>query len=239
MTVAKRKLRLFASQAHDCPYLPGRTDSAVFLDPEFPLEPALFQELIDLGFRRSGTLVYRPHCPACSACVSVRIPVREFRPDRSQRRALRVNRDLRVVARGVATDEEHFRLYRAYQAGRHPGSSMNHLDPEKYRAFLWAPFSDTALLEFRHGQRLLAVAVVDRLRAGLSAVYTYYDPGEARRSLGTYAILHLIERAREAGLDWVYLGYWIKGSRTMSYKIRFQPLEGFIDNRWRRIAPPA
>lgn len=237
MTAERRKIRLFASQAHECPYLPGRTDSSVFLDPELPIDHALFHTMVDLGFRRSGTLVYRPQCPSCHACVSVRIPVREFRPDRSQRRTWHANRDLQLRARPAVLEAEHFALYRTYQAGRHPDSSMNDPDPGRYHAILHAPFAATELCEMRLEGRLLAVAVADRLQDGLSAVYTYYDPAQARRSLGTYAILRLIERARELGKDWVYLGYWIEGSRKMSYKIRFQPLEGFFDGRWQPLPP--
>lgn len=239
MTAEKQNVRVFTSQPHPCPYLPGRTDSAIFLDPAFPLDSATFGELIRRGFRRSGALVYRPQCPACRACVAVRVPVREFRPDRSQQRTWHANRDLRITERPAAFDEQHFRLYLAYQAGRHPGGSMDDPDPDKYHAFLHAPFADTVLYEVRSEERLLAVTVADKVDDGLSAVYTFYDPGEARRGLGTYAILQLIHRAREMGRAWAYLGYWIAGSRKMSYKNRFQPLEGFLDNRWRRIERPA
>lgn len=235
MTAEKRTVRIFTSQAHPCPYLPGEADSDIFLDPAFPLDPILYNEFVRRGFRRSGALVYRPHCPTCRACVSVRVPVREFRPDRSQRRNWRTNLDLRVRRRPALADADHFALYLAYQAGRHPDSSMNDPDPEKYRAILRAPFADTQLYEMRLEERLLAVAVADRLPDGLSAVYTYYDPAEAGRGLGTYAILHLIDRARAEGLEWVYLGYWIEGSRKMNYKIRFQPLEAFLHDRWQRL----
>jgi arginine-tRNA-protein transferase len=239
MTLDKRTVRVFASQAHPCPYLPGKTDAAIFLDPAFPLDRGLFNDLIRSGFRRSGALVYRPHCPSCRACVSVRVPVQDFQPDRSQRRVWRANQDLRVSVRPAVFDEEHFALYLGYQAGRHPGSSMDDPDPDKYRALLHAPFADTVLCDMRVAGRLLAVAVADRLHDGISAVYTFYDPAQGRRGLGTYAILWLISHARDLGLEWAYLGYWIEGSRTMSYKIRFTPIEGYIEGRWQRLRPAA
>src|SRR3569833_702188 len=149
-----------------------------------------------------------------------------------QRRVWRRNQDLAVQITATRTSDEHFSLYRRYMAARHPGGGMDVSDPEQYRAFLFSPWSDTRCLEFRAGDHLLAVAIIDRLRQGWSAVYTYYEPDEAQRSLGTFAVLWQIEQCQGLALPWVYLGYWIPECVKMRYKVQFQPLEVFREGRW-------
>ncbi len=229
-------LPLYVTDWHQCSYLPDLRARTLFVDPTVPMDGAIYQILLDQGFRRSGVHVYRPACGACRRCVPVRIPVRAFTPNRSQRRNLAQNRDHVVLTdRPARFDPEHYALYRTYVRSRHGDGSMADAAPESYREFLVAPWGgETRVLEFRLGARLMAVAVTDRLPGSLSAVYTFYDPALGDRAPGTYAILCQIEEAQRLGLSAVYLGYWIGDSRKMRYKENFRPLEARIGERWRR-----
>jgi arginine-tRNA-protein transferase len=245
MTINQKKPDLYLSMPHPCSYLPERVSTIVFVDPRHTLNQLSYAHYVRQGFRRSGDLVYRPYCQACSACVPVRIPVARFTPGRGQRRALKRNQDVAVVARPPVMDAEHFALYRRYQAGRHAGSSMDDPDPERYANFLLSKQADTRFYEFRIADdaerdpgRLLAVAVSDLLPDGLSAVYTFYDPDLPARGLGTYAILWQVAEARRLGLPWVYLGYWIKDSPKMAYKTNFHPVEIIRNGRWVTLDRP-
>lgn len=228
-----RELAFYASPERPCGYLPERRSMSLFADPTAVMSNRLYGQLALYGFRRSGQYLYRPACAGCDSCVPMRIPVDRFRPRRSQRRCLERNRDLseQVVEPGFR--DEHFRLYRRYIRSRHPGGGMDDPDPERYVSFLTSPWSDTLFHEFRLDERLMAVAVVDHLEDGLSAVYTYFEPGAPERGLGTYAILRQIEHARRNGRPWVYLGYWIPECDKMSYKERFRPFEIYRDGSWR------
>ncbi|GMQ76201.1 MAG: arginyltransferase [Gammaproteobacteria bacterium] len=226
------KLLLFATPAHECSYLPGSAATTLFVDPEFPKDPDIYTLLSHNGFRRSGEHVYRPNCPDCSACVPVRVPVEKFTPRRNQRRALRDNRDLRVVARESGFCEEHFLLYSRYLGARHGNGGMDNPTRKQYREFLLSSWADTLQYEFRLAGHLVAVAVTDHLVDGLSAVYTFFDPDFSRRALGTYCVLWQIEETRRLGREWLYLGYWIADSPKMLYKQEFQPQERFIRGRW-------
>jgi len=241
--VGPRSLRVIRGPEHPCGYLPGRVARNVYFDPrEYP-DRELHARLSARGFRRSGPYLYRPHCDGCRACVPSRIPVAEFRPDRSQRRTWRRNRDLRVGVVAPVFREEHYRLYAAYTAARHPGGGMDGSSREQYRFFIHSDWSDTALWEFRRDRQLLAVAVVDAMADGLSAMYTFFDPRQRRRGLGIYAILCQIEEARRRGLPWLYLGFWIAGHAKMDYKVDFRPVELRTDQGWVRYhrgeGPPA
>lgn len=225
-------VKVYLSTAHECPYLPGEIASSLVVDPDLEVDREQLSFFTTHGFRRSGDIIYRPHCPDCRECISVRVPAAAFRPNRSQRRVCRRNADLRVVRVPAEFREEHFTLYLSYQSARHPDSDMCDVDPEKYQHFLINGRYQSVFYEMRASGDLLAVAVADELNDGLSAVYTFFSPAAAARSLGTYAVLWQIEQARQRDLAWVYLGYWIRGCRKMSYKTSFQPLEGFIEGSW-------
>ncbi|MBO69224.1 MAG: arginyltransferase [Acidiferrobacteraceae bacterium] len=218
---------LYKSTTHSCPYLKDREAANLLVDPRFEVTPPLYDNLIRSGFRRNGKLYYRPHCPACMACRSVRIPVKNFTPNRSQKRTVVKNDDVRYDFRSPSYSDEHFWLYRKYQAIRHSGDSMDDSDPEKYQQFLVQSNIDTFLIEMRIRRRLVGVSVVDHVANGLSAVYTFFDPIEERRSLGTLAILNQIELARQIDYEFLYLGYWIADCSKMRYKENFSPLEAF------------
>ncbi|GJL80727.1 MAG: putative arginyl-tRNA--protein transferase [marine bacterium B5-7] len=225
---------LYQTAPHPCPYIHEKTAVNLILDPHFPVTIGLYQRLLQHGFRRNGALYYRPFCNECSACVSVRVPVRKFRPNRSQRRTQRRNEHLEVSFSKAEYSHEHFELYLRYQSSRHRGDSMDDPDPDKYRRFLVDSAVDTSFIEIREVGQLLALAIVDSVDNGLSAIYTFYDPDKSPQSLGTFAILKEIEMARILGLDYLYLGYWIADSPKMSYKSRFRPLERFntFSGRW-------
>ena len=167
---------LYMSASHTCPYLADRSAANLLVDPNFPVSPALYDQLITQGFRRNGTLYYRPQCAGCCECRSVRINVNHFTHTRSQRRTLKYNQDITLKLRPADYCEEHFSLYRRYQAMRHSGDSMDDPDPEKYRQFLTRSNVETFITEFRVGRRLLVVSVTDHIANGLSAVYTFFDP---------------------------------------------------------------
>jgi arginine-tRNA-protein transferase len=194
----------------------------------------LYERLIEQGFRRSGAHVYRPACDRCQRCVPVRVPVRDFSPNRSQQRNARLNADLAVVKQPPAFHQAHYELYAAYVRSRHAGGTMaEEVSPHGYRGFLLQPWGgETLLLEMRLGERLLGVAVTDRLRESLSAVYTFFDPESSRRALGTFAILSQIELARTLDLSYLYLGYWIEECRKMAYKDAYRPIQAWRNGRW-------
>jgi len=238
MSINLRRPAFYLTMPQHCNYLPGYWASNLFLDPRARLDGRGYAGLLAKGFRRSGDFVYRPHCEDCAACVAVRVPVAAFRPDRSQRRNRKRNRDLRVTRVAPLYRDEHFDLYRRYQQAVHPGGGMDETDTENYRQFLVCSPVNTFFYEIRCRGRLLAVAVVDQLPGCLSAVYTFYEPAERHRGLGNYAILWQIEQARAQRRQWLYLGYWIRNCRKMAYKIRYRPLEGLMDGAWSTLSAP-
>ncbi len=226
------RLRFYATQPHPCSYLPNEQATTLFLDPAQPMSEQVYGELSDLGFRRSGDHLYRPHCQHCNACIAARLPVDLFQPSRQQRRILKRNADLRVRATLPRLTDEYYALYARYIEQRHADGDMFPPSREQFATFLVRDLPFCRFYEFREGERLLAVAVTDVLRNGLSAVYTFYDPDEDRRSLGRYAILWQIDEARRLGLQSLYLGYWIRACRKMNYKTQYRPIELFVNQRW-------
>jgi arginine-tRNA-protein transferase len=229
-------LPLYITDWHACSYLEEMSARTLFVDPLVPMDGTTYEALLDQGFRRSGPHVYRPACGPCQRCVPVRLPVWKFSANRSQRRNLSRNRpDVTLRYRPAQFDHEQYMLYRAYVQSRHAEGSMAEASLESYQDFLVAPWGgETHFLELRLDDRLMAVAVTDRLPGCLSAVYTFFDPALTARAPGTYAVLCQIEETRRLGLRYLYLGYWIAECRKMSYKDRFRPMEARIGERWRR-----
>lgn len=234
---ASHKLVFYATPPHQCSYLPGRQAITLFADPKFPKSMQLYSTLADNGFRRSGNHLYIPNCNNCNACISVRIPVSEFRPSRNQKRTWKNNNDIEITTQVADFRQEHFRLYKKYLAHRHPDGGMDNSSEAAYMDFLTAQWADTVFYEMRVANKLIAVAVTDVMHDGLSAVYTFYDPDESERSPGKYAILCQIQQARKLGLQWLYLGYWIDACDKMKYKSEYRPQQIFQNNAWHDYIP--
>ena len=229
-----------------CPYLPGREERKVFTHLVGERAGSLNDILTQGGFRRSQSIAYRPACEGCRACVSVRILVNEFHPSRSFRRIQADNADLIGALRAPSPTSEQYSLFRAYVNTRHGSGGMADMSVLDYAMMVEDTHVETRLVEYRkrgpdsriNGRGtgdLIAVALTDILGDGLSMVYSFYNPHIPQRSLGSYLILDHIARARAMGLPYVYLGYWVQGSRKMDYKRRFLPQERLMPQGWERI----
>ena len=225
-------LKFHTTQSYPCSYFPERSARSQVATPEHLINTRIYEKLIRSGFRRSGCFTYRPDCHDCHACIPARINVNQFSPNRSQRRTWKRHQKIIVTPQALKFNPEHFALYQRYQTMRHNLGGMDDDNREQYRDFLLQSNVDTDLIEFRENEQLRMVSVIDKLADGLSAVYTFYDPDNLNASFGTYNILWQIAQCRELNLPYVYLGYWIKENRKMSYKANFQPLEILIDDQW-------
>lgn len=235
--------RFYVTAAAPCPYLPDREERKVFTELKGKDAAALNESLSRVGFRRSQSVAYRPACEACSSCISVRVPVRDFVANRRMRRILTRNRDLVAGRRVPVVRQEHYELLTRYLADRHSEGGMADMDIHEFADMVENSPVETMLVEYRTREdsgepgRLVGVALSDILGDGISMVYSFFEPSEARRSPGTFMILEHIERAARAGLGHVYLGYWIAESRKMAYKGEFRPLERLGPEGWHRFAP--
>lgn len=238
---ATRRPQFFYTTAPlPCPYLAGRTERKIVTELSGGEAEALHDRLSRAGFRRSHNIAYSPVCPGCQSCIPIRIVVRDFVPDRTQRRIARANADLTTMEMPPRATAEQFALFHRYQKARHADGDMAAMGFYDYRAMVEDTPIATHVVEFRDAtDRLVGACLTDRLNDGLSAVYSFYEPGSERRSLGTQAVLALVDRAQELGLPYVYLGYWVPESRKMSYKSRYRPSEVLIGGAWRLLGSDA
>lgn len=226
---------LFISTPHLCSYLEGELAQSAFVSPNFELTNAIYSRLIAHGFRRSGDEVYRPQCSFCRQCVPVRLAVDDFKPSRKQKRCLQTNANTTAIIKPAVFESAHYEMYMRYQKHRHADSNMANSSPDDYINFLSSSWCDTQFVEFSIENKLAGVAVVDYLDNSLSAVYTFFEPKFSSYGLGVYAVLWQIQQARELGLQYVYLGFWIENCQKMSYKTQYQPLQGFVNQRWQTL----
>ena len=238
--------QFYLTSPSPCPYLPGREERKVFTHLVGRRAIALNDALTASGFRRSQTIAYRPACEDCSACVSVRVLVDEFSFTRNMRRVLEANSDLVGAPLAARPTSEQYSLFRGYLDSRHSAGGMADMNVLDYTMMIEDSHVETRLVEYRrrgpdtaiNGRGtgpLLAVCLTDVLTDGLSMVYSFYDHEHAERSLGTFMILEHIERARRLGLPYLYLGYWVEGSRKMAYKARYLPQERLGMDGWARV----
>jgi leucyl-tRNA---protein transferase len=233
--------QFFLTPGGPCPYLPGHTERKVFARLTGTLAQPLNEALTHSGFRRSQSIAYRPACENCSACVSVRIVAEEFEFSRGQKRILRRNDDLVRGEVAAEATREQFALLRTYLDSRHAGGGMSDMGLFDYVAMVEETPVDTQIVEYRRPGHngtpgaLIACALTDVLKDGVSMVYSFFHPGEDARSLGTFMILDHIRDAKSRGIPHVYLGYWVEGSEKMAYKTRFKPMQALGRDGWQRI----
>jgi len=248
-----QKLQFYVTTGYPCGYLPNKLAQSLIASPQHLIDASVYSGLIQQGFRRSGKFAYRPHCESCRECVSVRVIADDFKPTRSQKRAYKQHQNLETTVMPVEYHEEHFALYNAYQMVRHneallekqrqaadQSTAQDGTDQEcaeqdeedQYRHFLCQTNVESVMVEFRLAGKLKMVSVIDIVIDGISAVYTFYDTTDTQASYGTYNILWQIEWTKILHLPYLYLGYWIKDSRKMVYKEKFQPQERLVDGEW-------
>lgn len=225
----------FRTGEHPCSYLDDQLAQTVFLDPEFNLDPQTLEVLNRNGFRRSGGHVYRPDCNLCNQCESSRVLVNEFNWSKSFKRIVKKNNDVSISICPPEFRDEHYELFERYINDRHQDGDMYPTCKAHYQDFLLKGYSESFIVEYRIGDRLIGCTAIDELVSGLSAIYTWFDPEYSDRSIGSYAILQLIKIAERLQIPHVYLGYWIGSSPKMSYKSRFLPLETFKNGNWQQI----
>ena len=223
---------LVLSQEHPCGYLETKIAQSLFVHPSYSITTSTYAHLLEQGFRRSGEEVYAPHCSHCSACIPARLPLKKFKPSKSQRRCMRKNIETRVNIKPAIFEQAHYDMYLRYQAIRHPEGSMINTSPENYFSFLSSSWCNTQFVEFSIHNELAGIAIIDQFDEAWSAVYTFFEPKFSDYSLGVYAILWQIQQANIQQKEYLYLGFWLKDCPKMSYKTCYQPIQLLIDKQW-------
>ncbi len=247
-------LQFYATAPYPCSYLPGKTARSQVATPSHLIHADLYGELVNAGFRRSGLYTYRPYCDECNACTATRIPVKEFLPNRSQKRSWKKHAGLDIRILNLGYQEEHYQLYQHYQHVRHasddhdedqhPNQDQDQDSQDQYMQFLLQSRVNSRIIEFRDGPndsqpgRLRMISMIDILDQGISSVYTFFDTSNTSASYGSFSILWQIQQALDLDLPYLYLGYYIQESKKMSYKAKFQPIEGLRDGHWQTIIEP-
>ena len=218
-----------------CPYLPGVT-ARMPLRLQFERDPERLDRLLAKGDRRVGPLMYRPQCPTCNACESLRIPLELFENTRSHRRTMNRNKDLHlVISTPPATDHDRVNLFNEHRLAR--GLSKRRLGAQGYQAWLSQTWTESLEFAWYLDGKLVMVSIVDIGQKASSAVYCYFDPAHSKRSLGTFAILKSIEWGKKKGFTYHYLGLHVAANAHLAYKSRFLPHERLIEGTWQTFNP--
>ena len=226
------RLPIFITDTHPCSYLEGETARTAFVDPTIQITPQIASALNSKGFRRSGRYLYRTNCEQCNACMPLRVPVEAFSPNRSQRRNQRTNSDLSVRLLETFDAEIYYPIYERYINSRHRDGDMYPPDRAQFDSFIGQMHSFSRLAEFSLDGQAVMLALFDELTDGLSAIYTFFEPGLENRGLGVYSILWQLSLAKRLQLDFVYLGFWIQDCLKMNYKTQYRPCQLFVDDQW-------
>lgn len=230
------ELQYFITPAHDCSYIENKPSRMVFLDPKQKIDVVTLSDLSRSGFRRSGDFIYKPECHHCRQCLSCRIPVQDFKMNSQQKKAWKRNQDLTTKIIPIKEfTTQHYELYEKYIHLRHFDGDMYPPSEEQFEKFLIENVIDGFFLELWKDDTLISVSACDVLDDGLSAVYTFFEPNEQKRSLGVFAILKQIEYIKSKQLGYVYLGYWVPHAKKMRYKSQYLPFEVLVDSRWQRL----
>ncbi|WP_158968027.1 arginyltransferase [Chachezhania sediminis] len=230
--------QFYVTAPQPCPYIEGRMERKLFTALQGENADRLNNALSQQGFRRSQNVLYRPSCAECSACLSARIDVSRFKPSKSQKRAIRRNGHLGRRATSPWATDAQYQLFRRYLDERHADGGMADMDVYEFAAMIEETPIRSRVVEYAEDGELVGVSLTDVLEDGVSMVYSFYEPDLQPRSLGTYMILDHVQIARESGLPYVYLGYWVPGSQKMGYKSNFSALEVYSGGRWQPVERP-
>jgi len=230
------KIQFYVTTRYPCGYIDNQEAQSIVATPYKKIDTNTYADLIQKGFRRSGQYVYKPNCHKCSACIPIRVCVEKFKRSKSQNRTLKKHSFVTAKILPLNFEEEHYNLYVSYQNNRHRIGSETDNDITDYNDFLIKSNVDTEMIEFRANDKLMMVTIIDKVKHGISAVYTFYDCNDSKLSLGTYSILWLLNFCKNENLNYLYLGYWINESMKMRYKINFKPYELIINGTWQESA---
>lgn len=227
------EIKLYQSIDSPCNYLEGLESSSLIVDPDLPITQELTTAMSQMGYRRSGNMLYKPQCEDCNACQSSRIRLKDFKLSKSQKRILNKAKHLTFSIREADFNESDFSLYKKYIELRHSDGDMYPPDRQQYESFLCKNFGFNFFLEIKLEDQTIAINQFDSLSDGLSAVYTFFDPDYDYLSLGVISVLQLISISKQVGYPYLYLGYYIQNCSKMNYKSKYQPLELFINGNWK------
>ena len=231
----KVPLTMRLSMESNCPYIRGQTEQRIAVD--ISKDPQCHDGLAAAGFRRVENWVYRPACPQCNACLPWRVDAENFKPSRNMSRIIKKNRDLTRHIASPTPSDDHYRLFKTYVTSRHDDGQMAQMDQYDFTSMISNSPIETVLISYNDAENNLVGAILSDLQSdGLSAVYSFFEPDLTTRSLGTFMVLDLLGIARESDFNWVYLGYFVEGSRKMEYKARFAPAEVFKDGQWQGVS---